>query len=70
MSDLKAVRRPVKELNASGPDGKRLSADATAKALAGGGVVVMFTGELVPELRKAFKDGTVFLDQTPPKPEK
>ena len=70
VSDLKAVRRPVKELNASGPDGKRLSADATAKALAGGGVVVMFTGELVPELRKAFKDGTVFLDQTPPKPEK
>ncbi len=70
VSDLKVVRRPVKELNASGADGKRLASDAVAKRLVGDAVVVMFTGELAPELRKAFKDGTVFLDQTPPKPEK
>lgn len=70
VSELKALRQPLKEWKATGNDGKQIAADDLAKRLAGGGVVVMFGGRLDVELRKAFKDGTVFLDQTPPRPEK
>lgn len=56
----------VKDLKATGTDGKAIDAADLEKKLKAGGAVVMHYGKLSDDHRKLFKDGTVFVEQTPP----
>ena len=58
----------LKDVKATGTDGKALPADDLEKKLKDSGAVVMHVGPLSDAVRKVFKDGTVFIDQTPTPP--
>lgn len=58
----------LKDVKASGADGKAIEGDDLEKKLKDGGLVVMTFGKLTEEQRKVFKDDTVFVEQTPPAP--
>lgn len=61
----------VKDLKATGTDGKAIPAADLEKKLKDGGPVVLTSGPLGEDARKVFKDGTVFIDQSaPPQPPK
>lgn len=58
----------LKDLKASGADGKAISADDLEKKLKDGSTVVMVMGKLSDDQRKVFKDDTIFIEQGPPVP--
>lgn len=61
----------LKDVKATGTDGKAIPAADLEKKLRDGGTVVLVAGPFADEFRKVFKDGTVFIDQSaPPQPPK
>jgi hypothetical protein len=60
---VQEVKTPLKDIKATGVDGKDIAGEELEKRMKDGGTVVMYTGTLDPELRKVFKDGTAFIDQ-------
>jgi hypothetical protein len=58
----------LKDVKASGTDGKAIDADDLEKKLKDGTMVVMIFGKLGDDQRKVFKDDTIFLEQVPPTP--
>lgn len=55
----------VRDLTATGVDGKPITADEMEKRLTDGSKVVAHTGPLAAKFRALFNDDTVFLDETP-----
>lgn len=60
------VAYTLKDLKATGTDGKAIPAADLEKKLKDGGPVVLTSGPLGETARKVFKDGTVFIDQSEP----
>lgn len=58
----------LKDVKASGVDGKAISADDLEKKLKDGTTVVMTFGKLSDDQRKVFKDDTIFMEMGPPMP--
>ncbi len=63
---MQETKSKLKDMKATGTDGKDIAGDDLEKKLKDGGTVVMHTGKLGDEFRKLFKDGTVFVEQVPP----
>jgi hypothetical protein len=59
---VQEVKTSLKDIRATGIDGKEVAGEEVEKRLKDGGTVVMYTGTLDPEMRKVFKDGTLFID--------
>jgi hypothetical protein len=73
---VETVRTPVttafllKEVKATGTDGKTIPAADLEQKLKDGGPVVMTSGPIGEDTRKVFKDGTVFIDESAIQPPK
>lgn len=65
---MKTIETKLKDLKATGSDGKAIPGDELEKKLKDGGTLVMHVGKLDAEARKVFKDGTVFVEQAAPPP--
>jgi hypothetical protein len=59
------VELPAKGYKATGTDGKEIPAADLEKRLKGGAVAVVSLGQVPLELRKVFKDDTVFIERLP-----
>jgi hypothetical protein len=63
--ELMKVRLTAKEYKATTTDGKEIAAADLEKRLKGGAVVALSWGGVPADLRKVFKDDTVFIERLP-----